>query len=586
MDFRTNYNLSSVKLTFFFKYFFIVFLFFTQILSAQPTFTAHCDTRQVMIDEPIEVAFTLANATGTKFSPPIFTDFRVRSGPNQAVSTNILNGRMTRSFTFSYILQPKSVGKFTIGAASIVADGTMMKTSPIAIEVQKATPPTAGGTTAKGKTFIKASISNTDARLGQQLVLQYKLYTMLDVQNMDMARQPSFQGFFMKDIMSINDEASKETINGKTYTTKVIKRVALFPQQEGSIVIEPAAISIAVAKKENQDDDGFGGFFNMEFENITVETNPLTVNVKSIADAPADFSGAVGKYDVLATMSKTTLTTDDATILRLNILGNGDIKRVLPPKLQLSSDSLEIYAPKVIEEDTYESGGEMIGKKVVAYQILPKYAGKYLLQGKLTYFDTETMRFQTIATDKFDVVVAQGTGKRVAPQVTSPTAAPIQEAPLQETSSDWIWSLVAASLLGLLGYVLWQKRTNLPTNATKTELVPSVQPIKKTTNQPSSQRLTKAKGYLQLRDTRKFYDEIVRTLQDTVSEKLKIEKVQMSKENIAARFMESGSSPSVTEQYFRVIENCEKALYAGQDYPEAMQDAYAQATEILGNLEK
>jgi hypothetical protein len=140
--------------------------------------------------------------------------------------------------------------------------------------------------------------------------------------------------------------------------------------------------------------------------------------------------------------------------------------------------------------------------------------------------------------------------------------------------------------LGLLGYVIWQKRINLPTTATKTELVPSVQPIKKTTNQPSSQRLTKAKGYLQLRDTRKFYDEIVRTLQDTVSEKLKIEKVQMSKENIAARFMESGSSPSVTEQYFRVIENCEKALYAGQDYPEAMQDAYAQATEILGNLEK
>jgi BatD DUF11 like domain len=575
-----------VKLTFFFRYFFIVALFFPQLLSAQPTFTATCDTRQLALSEQLEVAFTLANATGSKFAPPSFTDFRVLSGPNQAVSTNILNGRMTRSFTFSYILQPKSLGKYTIGAANIVADGEMMKTTPFTIEVTKNNNPPPSTVSGKGNVFVKASLNSNEARLGQQIILQYKLYTLVDVQNMDMTRQPSFQGFFMRDINNWNDDASKETINGKAYTTKVIKRVALFPQQAGNITIEPATMSVAVAKKEGKDEDSFGGFFNMEFETISVETNALTINVQSLPNAPSDFSGAVGQYDLLATISKTTLTTDDAATLRLNILGNGDIKRVQPPKLFFSSDSMEIYEPKVVEEDTYESAGEMVGKKVIEYQILPKYAGTYPIQGKLVYFNTEKKAFQTIATDKFNLLVTQGTGKRTAPPVTNSAPAPIHQAPNQ-TNTDWIWALAAASLFGLLGYVMWKKRANSTSiNTTKREIKSEIVPSfpQKTTVLPTQQRLVKAKGYLQLRDTRKFYDEILRTLQDTVSEKLKIEKSDMNKQTISARFAEANLPNTVTEQYFRLIENCEKALYAGQEYPEAMQDAYSQTAEWIGKL--
>jgi BatD DUF11 like domain len=571
-----------VKLTFFFRYFFFVYLFFPKFLAAQPAFTATCDTRQITLNEQLEVAFTLSNATGSRFSPPSFSDFRVLSGPNQAVSTNILNGRMTRSFTFSYILQPKSTGKYAIGAANIVADGQIMKTTPFSIEVTKNNAPPPSAVSGKGNIFVKAIVSTNEARLGQQVILQYKLYTLVDVQNMDMARQPSFQGFFMRDITNWSDEASKETVNGKIYTTKVIKRVALFPQQEGNITIEPATMSIAVAKKQGKEDDGFGGFFNMEFETVPVETNALTVNVKSIADAPANFSGAVGQYDLLATISKTTLTTDDATTLRLNILGNGDIKRVQPPKLFFSSDSMEIYEPKVVEEDTYESAGEMVGKKVIEYQILPKYPGTYPIQGKLMYFDTEKKAFQTIATDKFNLLVTQGTGKRTTPQVTNSAPTPINQSP-KETNNDWIWALVAASLFGLLGYVMWKKRTNpLVASVTKSEIVPSFP--QKIAILPTQQRLVKAKGYLQLRDTRKFYDEILRTLQDAVSEKLKIEKSDMNKQNVSAHFEAANVPNTVTEQYFRLIENCEKALYAGQEYSEAMQDAYSQTAELIGKL--
>lgn len=82
-----------------------------------------------------QIAFTI-NTSASNFKAPNLSDFDVYSGPNQSSSMQIVNGNMSQSISLSYMLSAKKEGKFTIGAASIVVNGTKLESNVIPIEVK------------------------------------------------------------------------------------------------------------------------------------------------------------------------------------------------------------------------------------------------------------------------------------------------------------------------------------------------------------------------------------------------------------------------------------------------------------------
>jgi BatD DUF11 like domain len=102
------------------------------------TFTASVDKNVVEMGEQFELTFELNGSKGGgNFRPPAFTDFIALSGPNQMSNMQFINGAMSVSTSYGYVLQPRGEGKFTIGPASITVDGKQMQTQPITIEVRK-----------------------------------------------------------------------------------------------------------------------------------------------------------------------------------------------------------------------------------------------------------------------------------------------------------------------------------------------------------------------------------------------------------------------------------------------------------------
>ncbi len=71
----------------------------------------------VAMGERFRVVFTL-NARPESFEAPSFDDFRVLSGPSQSTSTStqIINNQVTTtvSYSYSYILEPRQEGTYTI----------------------------------------------------------------------------------------------------------------------------------------------------------------------------------------------------------------------------------------------------------------------------------------------------------------------------------------------------------------------------------------------------------------------------------------------------------------------------------------
>ena len=76
----------------------------------------------VSIDEQFNVTFVIEGAKPTDFNWEPGADFELVWGPQQGRSTSvqIINGKRTESSqtTYSYILRPLKVGKFTLAKAS------------------------------------------------------------------------------------------------------------------------------------------------------------------------------------------------------------------------------------------------------------------------------------------------------------------------------------------------------------------------------------------------------------------------------------------------------------------------------------
>ena len=117
---------------------------------AQPEFTVTVSYDTVGLTEAFEVKYTIKNTdiVGT-FTPPPFDGFNLVGGPMQGQNISIINGNMSKSYTYTYILQAQNMGSYVIMGTSIeTEEGTLMTDDiPVVVveHVNRPAPPQAFG---------------------------------------------------------------------------------------------------------------------------------------------------------------------------------------------------------------------------------------------------------------------------------------------------------------------------------------------------------------------------------------------------------------------------------------------------------
>ena len=113
-----------------------VFLIFAFAAKSQK-FETQLSSNQIQVGQRLKVSYVL-NSKGTNFRGPKFYGFQVLSGPNQSTSMQIVNGNMSSSITYSYILQAVKEGTHTIKCAKIEAEGKALTSNDVNVRVIKA----------------------------------------------------------------------------------------------------------------------------------------------------------------------------------------------------------------------------------------------------------------------------------------------------------------------------------------------------------------------------------------------------------------------------------------------------------------
>ncbi len=569
----------------------------TGIIQAQVRFEAKVSREKLGINERLRVDFEM-NEDGDNFEPPSFDGFTVVGGPNQKVSQSFFNGKMEYSKTYSFYLQPKKTGKLTIGQAEIIIDDKTYKTSPIRVEVTSAVDkPTDGDNTeliAEDNLHLVAEVSNTNPYLNEALTVVYKLYVSprVSVSNWRELDSPKYNDFWSQSIDIKQLRVENGEYDGEPYRYVTLRKTILYPQKTGELNIEPLTLSIAVdVPSERRDIFGSRIYKTV---NKTVAANNKKIKVKPLPDGkPADFSGAVGKFDFSVTTSKNELNAGESLQAKVEVRGNGNLKLFDLPELTAPS-SLEMYDPERRENVNTNLNG-MQGSISQTYTIVPTRKGKYPIPAlSFSYFDPATESYRTKTSDEILINVNNGPLAGNEPSGMSGVnrkALVVDgnqfrfiklDTNLKSVESDDFlgsvayWGALILPLAAIPLFVLFGKKREERANDVKGKRIRKADKL-------ARRYLSEAKRHLG--DQKEFYLALERSMHNYLKAKLNIQTSEMSKERIDSLLREKGVDDQTISEFISLLESCEFARYTPAS-SDAMQQDYDKAVGVISTLDK
>ncbi len=548
-------------------------------LVAQPSFEATIDPQEVVEGSRFELSFALKNGEGTNFRPPVLSGFRIVGGPNLTSGMTIVNGNYFVHRTWTYLLEAKKTGKFSIGAAKITVNGRTLNSNPLTVSVVSARGASGNGVPSSDEDlFITSELSTEEPWVGQQVTYWVKLYTLLSLEGYDLIELPDFQSFYVKDLAHFDTRVQYRTLRGRKYAVKILHAEAIFPQESGEQLIGSARVRVGV---ERSGPLGMLGPLPQ-----ILQTQPIRLRVKTLPEpAPANFSGGVGQYDWEYSIDRDSLSTDDALTLKVRLHGNGDPKRTALPVLTLPA-GLEAFEPKVLEEEEYENGQAIAHRKVLEYAILPREPGEYDLHPQFVVFDPDSNRYVTLAdTTTLHIRVSRGRNYQ-ANQLSSDTL-PVQppERDLRSTrwnkawnwlTMSWLWAAVAGVLVVSL-LLAWIRRRPKPAFVHH--------PVDPVADKNYREQFRQARQLLSGSDLRIFYDVLLRALQNYLSTRLSLPLAQLDVANVRYRLAERRVPETHIQSLLDVWQACEQALFAGQLHTVNPETTLRSAEQMVHTLE-
>ncbi|MEG0579977.1 MAG: BatD family protein, partial [Niameybacter sp.] len=389
------------------------------------------------------------------------------------------------------------------------------------------------------------------------------------------------------------------TYNDKVYDTRIIREYLMYPRRAGVLQIEQLDIDLVAqlvtqGRRQSMFDDFFGGGQSVENVRRKVVSRPIKITVKDLpAGAPADFSGAVGKFTMQSAVSSHTLAANSAATYSITINGSGDMPLLEPLKLILPT-SFEQYTVKT--DDKYRNSiSGSAGTKTFEYPFIARAEGNYTIDPvTFTYFDPAQKRYITLSTDPYSLTISAdstGGGSAIVSGVGKEEIKILGNdirfiksgsAELMGKKSFWIWSptyfvaIILIVVLFVLLLIFLQKRIRESKNIVA---VKGKRAYKRAIGQ-----LKSAKIQLQNRDKKAFYNCMVEALWGYIGDKMNMATSDLNRDNIRENMLSRGVDQDVVTKFMDLMSACEEAIYAPTENA-SMDVTYERGIEVISEIE-
>ncbi|MGH8222511.1 MAG: BatD family protein [Woeseiaceae bacterium] len=298
--------------------------------AARAAVTASVDRDEVELNESFTLKVTVDTAIDTvPDTSALEEDFYIGS-TSQLSNTTIVNGQISRSRTWSYVLMAKRDGELVIPPVVVGTE----QSHPLRITVS----PQSAALPGEADIFVTSEVDHTESYVQAQILYTVKVYRAVAT------RQPRLSDLALDGVEVISEVAGEERsydaiLNDKAYN--VVERVyALFPQESGTLSIEPARFEARVLR-----DGRITGRKVFESDAIEVKVNPIPA-------PPQEFPGAAWLPAKSVELSEdwsrppAALHAGEPVTRHITIVVLGQLETQIPVIEPEVSDTVKVYPDK------------------------------------------------------------------------------------------------------------------------------------------------------------------------------------------------------------------------------------------------
>ena len=511
--------------------------------------------------------------TGTQYldrdAPvPDLAAFAQYLGTSTQSSVQMVGGRTSVSLTVQHRFQALREGSHPIPSFEVAAGGAAHRTEPLTLTIT-ASPSTPderagdGGIPAQDL-FLTAEATKTRVRDGEPFVVEYRIWTLVDVGSFVFTRIPEPEGFWVEDVTPAGQpQVERLTRNGRSYTTAVIRRVALVPSGSGTRTLEPVGLEVQVrVRRQDPFGDIFGGFGSSVVP-TAILSNSLRIAVQPLpAGRPEPFSGVVGRLELEASIDRDSVATNEAVTLTVRASGDGNLRAVPPPELGLPQD-FEIFPPEV-SESVQPFGAGLTGEKTFEFVLIPRAPGAREIPAiTMGYFDERAGAYRRASTDALPLevsgVAAEGARGGVELlredirfiRLTSDALEPTN----RTTFGAMFWIVALLPLVGIGGSLALRRHLDL--------LQGDVAYARgRRASRVARKRLAEARRLAKGADVRAFYAEVARALRGLVADRLNLSEAGLQSAELVERLASRGVPAATVAEVRACLEHCDVQRFA------------------------
>ncbi len=512
----------------------IAFLALTACGMTHTAFAADVDarlsTKEGWVGMPVVLQISIINAAD--YEQPTIPeidgcDIRSAGAPSQSSQITIINGRQTqkRSVVMQFLITPRREGTFEIPPITIKVDGKNISTATLRFVASKSQ--------TGNLLFVEIDGAKDKVFVGQPLEMTLKIWvkpfqdkernlTLSEGDMWQMISESTSWGSFtdrMKDLATKNQRPGGQEVlrddgegNDRSYYLYEIT-ATIYPKRPGKIDADDVQIVVDYPTELGKARDPFAGFFDdrgsaggsrlsqmmgdnffsSPFGNrLTVSaTRPIVGEAKvdstevlpvPAEGRPADYRGAVGRYNIVTQATPITVNAGDPITLNIGIAGTGPMELVQAPPLSelptLTADFkvADQSLPGFVQDDT----------KLFSTTIRPRHEGITQIPPiPFSFFNPETEKYETVMSDPISITVdkseslsldaivgkqhhgdgnsgnAASTSKPMEPDFTNDnsTAALVPQTALN--SGDWWWFFVITPPVAWLVTTIVRNRASI-----------------------------------------------------------------------------------------------------------------------------
>jgi hypothetical protein len=593
--------------------------FFMASGQAQVRFYTQLSEANISPKQTFQVQYIIEGSKNiAHFSLPPFPDFHVEEVfdiPNTP-TINQQTSQVVDTYVKIVILSPRRTGKFTIPGASAEIDGKFIKANGVKVTVQQtglASTPGFGSIDTEEESelrqgedieakikknfFLRVEANKTTCFVGEPIMVVYKAYSRLNSSS-QVVRRPSLTGFSVLDMVDAYDgKAEVELLNGLPFYTNIIRKVQLFPLQEGIFSLDAAEIESVIhfvkVDRPLDDKEALRRVLTNPSDNnnanrttrtkldyrTALRSDPLNIMVKALPaeNQPPAFAGAVGNFSLAVQTPANTIRSGDLVKIKVVVNGSGNISLLTEPNIKWPKgvDTADPVVKESINKYVYPA----TGSKTFEYAFAAPDTGNFVIpEARLPYYDPVQKLYKIATSSPVTIHVSPELKTGIDPYIIHTN----NDSSAGSTRYLYWFGAVVLLIVGWLIYQAYNLKKGNPALAKANNAPVVVAPKQSLVDET----LFKVQWALDRGKPQLFYHELEQAIWQIIAIKYNLPPSALNKYNALQHLRQKNLSPEIISNFSTVLDELEWALYTPDQTAHDMEKLLQKSREILESIEQ